>query len=424
MRNPIGITGLGIVSSIGENVTEFESSLLSGRSGICESPENIKSETSVKIGAFIKNFSFNDAINRFSGYNDSLLQRAAKSTRRSPFFVQASVLAALEAWGNAGLNQKNMDPYRIGIIVAGSNLTQRLQYEQTLKSAKYPQLTLPSYATQHMDTNLLSILSEVFQVYGEGFTVGGASASGNVAIIKALQLIQMNELDTCIVVGSLADLSPIELQSFYNVGALGGRIYADRPRRACRPFDKNHEGFIFGQASGCLIVESVNNVKVRGINPMATILSGSILLDGNSLANPTEEGETKVMELALKKAGLTCRDVDYINAHGTSSPLGDQTELSAIKAVFKENIKKIWINSTKPLTGHCLQAAGVIEAISTVIQLNKNFLHANINLDQPMDQGFKFVGKKSCKAQLDVAMSNSFGFGGINTSILIKKGES
>ena len=140
------------------------------------------------------------------------------------------------------------------------------------------------------------------------------------------------------------------------------------------------------------------------------------------MSDPNENGEIKAMESALTQAGITSRDVEYVNTHGTSSPLGDATELGAIKKVFKENMERIWINSTKGLTGHCLFSAGVVEAIAAIIQMQAGFIHPNKNLEDPIDKDFQFGGKHMTKAQINTAMSNSFGFGGINTSIIIKKG--
>jgi malonyl-ACP decarboxylase len=273
-----------------------------------------------------------------------------------------------------------------------------------------------------MDTDHVGTLSEIFQIQGEGFTTGGSSASGNVAIIKACQAIRWGILDSCVVVGALADLSPMELQGFYNLGAMGGKRFHDQPGKACRPFDKDHEGFIYGQAGGCLVLESWESAQKRGIPILAQIAGGALVLDGNRLPNPNTHGEARAMTSALKQAGVQPGDIDYLNAHGSSSPLGDETEIDAVKKVFKENISHLRINSTKSLTGHCLTAAGVIETIATIIQMKEGFIHPNLNLEHPIDDECKFSRQQSIETSISTAMNNSFGFGGINTSVIIKKG--
>jgi malonyl-ACP decarboxylase len=156
-----------------------------------------------------------------------------------------------------------------------------------------------------MDTDHIGTISEIFNIAGEGFTVGGASASGNIGIIKGFQMIQLGIVDACIVVGALADLTNMELQGFYNIGAMGGKTFHDKPEKACRPFDRDHEGFIYGQASGCLILESFESAQKRNIPLLAEMLGGSIILDSNRLSDPNENGEIKAMESALKQAGIT-----------------------------------------------------------------------------------------------------------------------
>ncbi|MBI4652468.1 beta-ketoacyl-ACP synthase [Candidatus Desantisbacteria bacterium] len=421
MQRRVVITGMGIISPIGHNVNDYGQSLKIGQNGI-EYLENLsKPAISVKIGAKISNFSFESIIQQYTLLGEEILQKAKHCTWRLPYAIQCSVLSALEAWIDARLNKVTISPDRFGIIIAGSNLTMNFQYDLYQKFFQSFEYITPSYALHYMDTDHVGILSEVFDIRGEGFTVGGASASGNVGILKGYQLIQLGVVDACMVVGSIADLSPMELQGFYNIGAMGGKRFHDQPEKACRPFDKDHEGFIYGQASGCLILESLESAKKRDIHILAEILGASLILDGNRLSNPNEDGEVRAMEFALNQAKVKAEDVDYINAHGSSSQLGDETEIRAIRRVFKKNLSRVWINSTKGLIGHCLYSAGVVEAIAVIIQIRDRFVHPNINLDNPIDDECRFNRAISTQADINIAMSNSFGFGGINTSILLKR---
>jgi malonyl-ACP decarboxylase len=421
MERETVITGIGIVSSIGKNISEFSAALKEGKSGIGFSGQVFKS--GVKIGAIIRDFDFTAVLQQYEDVGRTTAQRAKSAARRSPFPVQCATIAALEAWIGSGFGKISIPPERIGIVVAGSNLTSGFQYSMYKKLGEDLEYTPAGYAIQYADTDHVGTLSEIFGIQGEGFTVGGASASGNVGIVKAHQLVRFGIVDACIVVGSLADLSPMEIQAFTNTGGMGGKVFADEPTKACRPFDVHHEGFIYGQGSGCIIIESHECARRRNVPILAYLSGGAVVLDGNRMSNPNEDGEVRAMEEALRQAGMSYEEIDYINAHATSTPLGDETEIKAIKRVFKERLPHVWINSTKSMTGHCLYSAGVVEAIAAIIQMKEGFVHPNLNLERPIDSECKFSGPVWIPSEIRTAMSNSFGFGGINTSIILKKGE-
>ncbi len=421
-RRGVAVTGLGIISSIGQSIEEFSQSLKLGRSGIGFLNSFPADIMPAKIGAQIHEFSLDLFLKQYSFLPEEFISRVKKCGRRSPYSLQCSMAASIQAWEMAGMSNADISDKRIGVIVAGSNISQNLQYSLFEKFQQTPEYLTPSYALHFMDTDQVGTLSEIFGIHGEGFNVGGASASGNVAIIKAFQLIQHGFVDACIVVGALADLSPMELVAFCNIGAMGGKKYADEPEKACRPFDREHEGFIFGQASACIVLESLQSAEIRGIRVLAEVMGGAISLDGNSSSQPNEDGEANVMECALEQSEITPEDVDYINAHGTSTPLGDEIELKAIKRVFSSTFDTIYINSTKGLTGHCLYSSGVVEAVATIIQMNEKYLHPNINLQNPIDTDLNFTKDRVVECDNKIALSNSFGFGGINTSIIIRKG--
>jgi malonyl-ACP decarboxylase len=417
MSEKIVITGMGVVCSIGGSIEEFRAALEAGRSGVGFIQQDSASAGPVNIGAMLKNFSFEQRLPALAGLPSPVLERARRSAQRAPLPIQCSVLGALQAWKEARLGEAPIDPERIGIVVAAEGAMQRFHFDAFAKYGKGPEYLSPRYVLHGLETDHVGTLSEVLQLHGEGFTVGGASASGNVAILKAAQLLQLGLLDACVVVGALCDLSPVALQGFFNVGAMGGRRFRDSPELACRPFDQEHEGFIYGQGSGCLILETAGSAKGRGVPGKAELLGGALRLDGNRLADPNEAGEIRVMQQCMARANLRPEQVDYINAHGSASPLGDETEVRAIKAVLGEQTPRVWINSTKGLTGHCLFSAGVIEAIACVTQMEHGFVHPNLNLRQPIDTVCRFSGPVAERVRIQVALSNSFGFGGINSCI-------
>ncbi|MCK4842559.1 MAG: hypothetical protein KAT04_11875, partial [Methylococcales bacterium] len=238
--------------------------------------------------------------------------------------------------------------------------------------------------------------------------------------IQAARLIQTGVVDACLVIGVVADLSPMDIQGFYNIGAMGGKQFHNQANLACRPFDSLHEGFIYGQASACLVLESSSNAANRKIPSLAKILGGSINLAANASSQPNIEGEAKAMRSALLQSGFTSNKIDYINTHGSSSPLGDSVEIQAIEQVFGDHFPNIWLNASKGLTGHCLYSAGIVETIATVIQMQQGFIHPNINLENPIHKIAKFCAATAIKEHINTALSNSFGFGGINTSIMLQ----
>lgn len=419
MDKQVVVSGIGILSPFGYGADAFKDALEEGVTCIDHVGES--SSLPIKVGALIKDFSFEAFLGSREDLNGGLKQKSRQLARRTPISAQCSILAVLDAWHNARLEAWDDPSLRKGIVVGGSNLSQNFMHEMQSKHKDSPEFITPSYGLHFMDTFHVGILSELFSIHGEGFNVGGASASGNVALIKGMQMIRHNEADICIVVGTMADLSSLELMALTNLNAMGGKDFANEPQKACRPFDKKHEGFIYGQAAACIILESKESALKREIKPLAEMVAGVQQLDGNRLSDPSEDGEVRVMASALQRAGLRPEDIDYINTHGTSTPLGDITETNAIKRVFGESIGDIYINSTKGITGHCLYSAGVVEAIATIIQMNNSFVHRNVNLEEPICDLCKLNKEKITGTHLNYAISNSFGFGGINTSIILRR---
>jgi malonyl-ACP decarboxylase len=412
MPKNVAVTGLGIVSTAGVGIDSFKDTLKKGINHFC-----LKQYPALSfpvIGAFIPNIHFNEQVDHFSLAPETLTD-IKKISRSAPINLQFSILAALEAWKMAALVHPDINPSRIAIVVAAQNSTTNYQYQLYPTFMENPDYLKPAYALNVLDTNYVGILSEILKIKGEGFTVGGASASGNVALLRAYDLIASGRHDICVVIGSAADLSPMDLQAFRNIGAMGGQGFESAPQHACRPFDEKHEGFIYGQAAAAMVLESASFAHARHAAILGYFHGGALVLDGNHLTNPTVEGEIRAMTTALQAAQLAPEKINYINTHGTSSPLGDDTEISAIETLFQ---RPIMLNATKSLTGHCLWSAGVVEAIATIIQMNEKFLHPNLNLIHPISKKSLFARETSQNFEITYALSNSFGFGGINSSIV------
>jgi malonyl-ACP decarboxylase len=272
-----------------------------------------------------------------------------------------------------------------------------------------------------MDTDLCGLCTEQFGIQGLAYTVGGASASGQVAIIQAIEAIQANRVDVCIAMGALMDISYLECQALRSLGAMGSDRYADQPAMACRPFDKMHDGFIYGESCGVIVIERSDFAMKRQGKPYAKLAGWDMGMDRNRNPNPSYEGEVRVIKRALEKAKLSPEKIDYINPHGTGSVIGDEIE---IKAIQDCQLSHAYINATKSIIGHGLSAAGTVEIIATLLQMKESKLHPTRNLEEPIRVDCNWVKNESIPAVIHNTMNLSMGFGGINTAICMQKYES
>lgn len=396
------ITGIGVTSAIGQGKEAFLEALLQGRHrfGIMERPGRQK-ETSF-IGAEIPSLYMPEGISK-------------KLLRNASFSGQVALATLQEAWEEAGLEQAAPD--RIGLIIGGSNFQQRELIQNLEVYGNRSQFIKPTYALSFMDTDLCGLCTEQFGIKGMACTVGGASASGQVAVIQGIQAVLSGQVDICIAMGALMDISYLECRAFRALGAMGTDCFADEPEKACRPFDNKHDGFIYGEACGAVVIEKAGLSYGRSLKPYAALTGWSMVMDGNRNPNPSYDGEVKAIQTSLQQAALPPESIDYINPHGTGSISGDETELNAIRNC---GLSHAFINTTKSITGHGLSAAGNIEIIATLLQMRSSRLHPSINLEEPIDISFNWVGKQAAAHTLKHALSLSMGFGGINTAVCIE----
>ncbi len=414
----VNISGSGILSAVGQGVDAFNQALFSGLTSFQRSEQCSQLSFPVVL-AELPSFDFHAALLKCE-LPDDVCERAYRLARRYPLTIQTSVIAALEAWYAAGLaTQTTIDSTRIGLIICGNNTTSHYQYQQYSEHYPNSDFLMPSYALHFMDSDQVGLLSELLGIHGPGITVGAASASGQAGIIQGARWIQQGLVDACLVVGVMADLSPLQLQAFHSLGALGGRKFSDQPARACRPFDVEHEGFIPGQASACVVLESGASLEKRDVTSQGELLGMALCLAGNRSSHPNVDAEIQAMDQALNEANLCPDDIGYINTHGSSSQQGDKAEAQALEAVF--SVTQAWVNATKSITGHCLWSAGVVELIASLLQLNQGFAHGNKNLTTPVSSSLRFVAESSLAMDCQYALSNAYGFGGINSSIIIQK---
>ena len=403
----IEITGMGIITSVGQTIADFQSALLAGKTQFGYLKRPGRKGSKLFIGAELPDINAQSKLSEYSG----LLRSASWST-------QIATMAVSEAWQDAKLSSYQFNPERIGIIVGGSNFQQRYQQQIWERYQSRPQFLRPTYGIALWDTDLMGLLSECFQIQGEGYSVGGASASGAISIIHAARQIQMGITDISIAVAPLFDISQWECQGLMNLGAMGSERFSANPNLACRPFDKDHDGFIYGEGCGVVVLEKAAHAQQRGVTSYGELIGWSHILDGERSPKPSQKGEERAINAALTMAKLQPEQIDYVNTHGTSSPMGDKTEVAALKCV---GLSHCLINATKSLTGHCVTAAGIVEFIATLLQMKTGFCHPTHNLLNPVDTTLNWVRQTAVEAQINYAISNSFAFGGINAALVIGK---
>lgn len=420
MRNPEAsapvVTGVGVVSAIGQGKAAFTAALLEGRHrfDVMRRPgRQVPASADAHagdgaqppapfIGAEIAELALPDDVSR------SLLRTAS-------FSGQVALTALHEAWHDARLGE--VDPERIGLVVGGSNFQQR---ELTLIHDAYrgrEQFLRPTYGMSFMDSDVCGLCTEVFGIRGFAHTIGGASASGQVAVVQAIHAVRSGRVDVCIALGALMDLSYWECRGFRSLGAMGSDRYADAPAEACRPFDRDRDGFIFGEACGAIVIEAAD-VSRSDVRPYARFGGWAMGMDGNRNPNPSLDGEVRAIGEALRCAGVSAREVDYVNPHGTGSNVGDITELEALRRCGLDHAR---INATKSVIGHGLTAAGAVELIAILMQMRAEKLHPSRNLHDPIDPSFDWVRDAAVPHRIENALNLSMGFGGVNTAVCVQR---
>jgi malonyl-ACP decarboxylase len=399
----IVVTGAGVVSAVGEGKAAFLEALLAGeqRFSVMERPG--RQHGTHFIGAEIA------ALGPVEAVAESVLRTASLS-------AQVALSALAEAWQDAQLDC--VESSRIGLVIGGSNLQQR---ELTLTHDRYADkvhFLRPTYGVSFFDTDICGLCTSAFGIRGPAFTVGGASASGQLAVIEAAEVVQAGRADVCIAVGALMDLSYWECQAFRALGAMGSTRYANAPALACRPFDCDRDGFIYGENCAVVVVERAGARATPRAAPYARLAGWSMVMDANRNPDPSLAGEVAAIQQALGDAGMTARDVDYVNPHGSGSVVGDAVELEALHAC---GLAHAAINSTKSVTGHGLSAAGAVEIVATMLQFEADELHPCLNLEGPINPSFDWVKSRRKSAGVRNSLNLSFGFGGINTALVLSK---
>lgn len=407
------VTGMGALTPLGNTIQDYWNSLVQGVSGADKITLFDASKFKTQFACEIKGFEATDFLDR-------------KEARKIDRFSQLALVVSDQAVADAGISKDNLDPDRVGVVFAsgiGGLITFQEEVINFAKGDGTPRFN-PFFIPKMILDIAAGHISMRHGFRGPNFAVVSACASSTNAIMEAYNLIRLGMADVILAGGSESVISEAGVGGFNAMKALSERN--DDPKTASRPYDKDRDGFVMGEGAGLLVLESLEHAKARGARIICEIAGCGATADAHHITAPHPEGlgAKNVMQAALKDAGMKPEDIDYINTHGTSTPLGDVAEVKAITDVFGENAFNLNISATKSMTGHCLGAAGVIEAIACILSVQNDMVPPTINhfTDDPdLDPRLNFTFHKAQKKTVRAALSNTFGFGGHNACVIVKK---
>jgi len=411
MKRRVVVTGMGMITPVGNDVATTWRSLIEGKSGTAPITKFDASKFPVRIAAEVKGFNPLDYMDR-------------KEAKRADQYTQYAVAAARQAMTNANLVERNgMDPDRIGVIIgSGIGGLKSFEEQHDVYRERGVGKISPFFIPMFIADIAAGIVSMMFNAKGPNYATVSACATSAHAIGDAYRTIQYGDADVMITGGAEATVTPMAIGGFANMKALSERN--DSPETASRPFDATRDGFVMGEGAGILILEELEHALKRGATIYAEIVGYGATGDAYHLTAPAPDGEgaQRAMKRALKDAGLEPKDIQYINAHGTSTPANDFNETRAIKAVFGEYAKTVNVSSTKSATGHMLGAAGAVEAVVSAMVVGTGIIPPTINYHNPQPElDLNYTPNTSVKRDVNAVLSNSFGFGGHNTTLAIKR---
>jgi 3-oxoacyl-[acyl-carrier-protein] synthase II len=412
-KRRVVITGLGIISPIGNTVSDAWVNALAGKSGITRITRFDASAFASQIAGEVKDFDVTDYL-------------SAKDARRMDIFIHYGMAAAIQAVKDAGIGDignTDVDAERVGVNI-GSGIGGLSMIEDTHNTyhAGGPRKISPFFIPSTIINMIAGNLSIMFGFKGPNLAIVTACTTATHCIGDSARLIEYGDVDVMVAGGAESCVTPLSIGGFASARALSTRN--DDPITASRPWDKGRDGFVLGEGAGILVLEEMEHAKRRGAKIYAELAGFGMSADAYHMTAPCEDGEgaARCMANALRNAGMNTTEVDYINAHGTSTPLGDFAETIAVKRCFGEHAKKLVVNSTKSMTGHLLGAAGGVEAIFSALAVHHQISPPTINIfDQDPACDLDYVPNTARKMKIDVAMSNSFGFGGTNGTLIFRK---
>ena len=409
MKTRVVVTGMGAITPIGNDVESFWQGLKDKTVGIGPITYFDTTDYKCKLAAEVKGF-------------DPKQYMDAKAARRMEAFSQFAVAASKEALEQSGIDMEKEDPYRVGVCVgSGIGSLQAMEKDVKKLNEKGPSRVNPLLVPLMISNMAAGNVAIQFGLKGKCFNVVTACATGTHSIGEAFRSIQYGEADVMVAGGAEASITPIGIAGFTSLTALNTTEDASR---ASIPFDEDRNGFVMGEGAGVVVLESLEHAKARGANILAEVVGYGATCDAFHITSPAEDGSgaARAMENAIKDAGITAEDIDYVNAHGTSTHHNDLFETKAIRLALGDHAQKVKINSTKSMIGHLLGAAGGVEFITCVKSIQDGFVHATAGLEKPGEGcDLDYTMGDGVSMNVDVAISNSLGFGGHNASLIVKK---
>ena len=409
-KRRVVITGLGALAPNGNSVSDYWDSLISGRSGINHITSFDTENLNVKIAGELSNFNPEDHFDR-------------KEIRKLDPFTIYHLVSSKEAISNSGLNEDKLDLNRVGVMIgSGVGGIQTLEDQHGTYSSRGQRRVSPFFVPRMIANIAAGNLAIKYGFKGPNQTIISACASGTDAIGLASRVIQYGDADVMITGGTEASITGLTISGFANIKALSTQN--ENPKTASKPFDAMRDGFVLGEGSASIVLEELSHAKKRNANILAELVGYGSTDDAFHITQPSAggEGAIRAMKNAISDANLSIENIDYINAHGTSTPFNDKTESAAISSLFGSHAKKLKVSSTKSMIGHALGASGALEAVACILALQNNILPPTINYKNPDPEcELDYVPNNSQEFETNLAMSNSFGFGGHNSVILMKK---
>ena len=409
MKTRVVVTGMGAITPIGNDVESFWQGLKDKTVGIGPNTYFDTTDYKCKLAAEVKGF-------------DPKQYMDAKAARRMEAFSQFAVAASKEALEQSGIDMEKEDPYRVGVCVgSGIGSLQAMEKDVKKLNEKGPSRVNPLLVPLMISNMAAGNVAIQFGLKGKCFNVVTACATGTHSIGEAFRSIQYGEADVMVAGGAEASITPIGIAGFTSLTALNTTEDASR---ASIPFDEDRNGFVMGEGAGVVVLESLEHAKARGANILAEVVGYGATCDAFHITSPAEDGSgaARAMENAMKDAGMAAEDIDYVNAHGTSTHHNDLFETKAIRLALGDHAEKVKINSTKSMIGHLLGAAGGVEFITCVKSIQDGFVHATVGLEKPGEGcDLDYTMGDGVSMNVDVAISNSLGFGGHNASLIVKK---
>ena len=414
MTQRVVITGLGAITPIGNDKDSFWQALCNGKNGVGKITHFDSTEFDTRIAAEVKGFDPFLFLNK----KDAIKMKTAR-------FIQFAISAALMAKEDANLDLSNDDPYRIGSVIgSGIGGIAVIEEQHQILMERGPSRVSPHFVTHEIANMAAGQIAIYMGIRGPNYCIVTACASGNHSIGSAFRTIQNGEADIMFTGGTEAAITPLSFAGFCSMKAMSTRN--DEPERASRPFNLDRDGFVMGEGCGVIVLESLEHALRRGARIYAELVGYGMSCDAYQTTAPLPDGSgaATAMSAAISDAKMQPKDIDYINAHSPSTPLGDKGEVMAIKSVFNEQIKSIPISSTKSMTGHLLGAAGAVEFIISALTIHHGIIPPTINYENPdPDCDVDCVPNKARKAQVNNVLTNAFGFGGHNATLVLKRYE-